>query len=291
MKNGNTDRAIGSGRKRKTSDSADRLIVLQVKRNRFTTAEEIREATGLENVSNKTIRRRIFECSEFASYWAVRKPFISENNRKKRVQWCLEHRDWTVEQWRKVIWTDESPYVLRFNCSQRVWRSANERYDKKCILASVKHDQKLMVWGCFTAHGVGDLHRIVGIMDKHVYHSVLVHHFRPSANRLFPNGDYIFQQDNDPKHTAIINKDYVKNKNIPTMRWPAQSPDLNPIENLWSILDRRLKDRKVNTLDELFKTLQDGWNKLDTDLLTRLCDSMPHRIEAVLHSKGMPTKY
>ena len=73
--------------------------------------------------------------------------------------------------------------------------------------------------------------------------------------------------------------------------WPAQSPDLNPIENLWSILDHNVRDRRPQSKAELFRVLQDGWNALDRDLLRRLVDSMPRRIQAVLDNNGWPTKY
>ena len=71
-----------------------------------------------------------------------------------------------------------------------------------------------------------------GIMCKEDYNSILVHHGKPSLQRLFPRGDSIFQQDNDPKHTANINKSYFANGEMTLLDWPSQSPDLNPIENL-----------------------------------------------------------
>ncbi len=219
------------------------------------------------------------------------KPFVSAVNIKKRLIWAKEHLHWTVEQWRTVFWTDESPFVLQYNGRKRVWRMWNERYDPRCIQGTVKHDKKVMVWGGFAAHGVGKLVWIDGIMDKDVYHKVLQHHAFPSAETLFPDKNYIFQQDNDPKHTAIINKRYLVNKKIKTFDWPPQSPDLNPIENLWSILDGRLKDRKPQSEQELFDMLGDAWYELPVDLLTKLADSMPRRCQAVIKNKGYPTKY
>ena len=84
---------------------------------------------------------------------------------------------------------------------------------------------------------------------------------------------------------------HIVDNQIPTVDWPAQSPDLNPIENVWSILDQKCKDRRPNNEDELFQELQHAWNNLPVDLLTELVDSMPHRCAQVIAAKGGPNKY
>ena len=179
-----TNRRPGQGRKRVTTEGDDRAILREAKRNRYISAREIKENTGLRLISDRTITNRLTASQVFQSYWASRKPFISEDNRKKRVIWARGHIRWSREQWERVLWSDESPFVLRFNKRRRVWRMANERYLPEATRGTIKQDTKVMVWGCFTVHGVGALYRVMGTMYKEDYHKILVHQMRPSARTL-----------------------------------------------------------------------------------------------------------
>ena len=285
------ERKHGSGRPRRTTGVDDRAIIRVMKSNRGTTADEILAALPVLNVSNRTVRRRITETGEFKSYWRINKPFINEINRKIRVQWCRDRLHWPIEWWRKVLWSDESPYVLRFNRKKRVWRRHNERYKPFALKGTVKHDLKIMVWGCFAAHGVGNLYKVNGIMESEQYKVILRDQLLPSAELLFQGKDYTFQQDNDPKHTSRATMAYMAELSIDPEEWPSQSPDLNPIENLWSYLDWTLRDRNCGNLEELWEALQEGWYALDWEYLTKLADSMPRRLQAVIDNDGYPTKY
>jgi hypothetical protein len=212
-------------------------------------------------------------------------------NIRKRVKFARAHLDWTPEQWREVLWSDESPFVFRYAARKRVWKIAGEYNHKSLFKGTVKHDKKIMVWGCFAYHGVGRLHCIKTIMDQKIYKQILMRQMLPSARQLFPNRIFTFQQDNDPKHTSHSSRNYLVNKNITLMEWPAQSLDLNPIENLWSILDKQTRERRPQTEEELFEILQNGWNNIPITKLNALVDSMPRRCAAVMKSKGLPTKY
>ncbi|CAJ0928226.1 unnamed protein product [Ranitomeya imitator] len=106
--------------------------------------------------------------------------------------------------------------------------------DSTCLIPTVKHGGGgVMVWGCFAGDTVGDLFKIEGILNQHGYHSILQRHAIPSGLRLV-GPSFIFQQDNDPKHTSRLCKGYLTKKEsdgvLRQMTWPPQSPDLNPIK-------------------------------------------------------------
>lgn len=280
------------GGKRKSTALVDRDIVIAAKRNRFISAPEIqRTVPGADRLSHSTILSRIKETGELKSYWAVKKPFISENNRANRLQWARDHLNWTVEQWRSVLWSDESPFVLRNQGRKRVWRMHNERYDARTTQGTVKHSAKIQVWGCFSSTGVGQFVNIEGILNQISYRNILQTHMLPSKAQLFGNGPFIFQQDNDPKHTAHSVRDWFEEHHVNVLPWPSQSPDLNPIENLWSILDHRVRNRTPNTKEELLQGLRLAWEAIPQETLQSLVDSMPDRCRAVIAARGGNTKY
>ena len=151
-----------------------------------------------------------------------------------------------------------------------------------------------MVWGAFCASGVGRFYKVEGKMKKEQYLKIVNQEAVPSGLELLGEG-FIFQQDNDPKHTAKIVKarfaELHEEGVLTLLPWPSQSPDLNPIEHVWGILDRKAKDRKCNTLDELMDVLRKSWAALPVDTLRSLIHSMPRRIQAVIAAKGGNTKY
>ena len=114
----------------------------------------------------------------------------------------------------------------------------------------------------------------------------------PSFKSIFPRGNGIFQQDNAPVHTAKVAKNALKDAEVKTLPWPAYSPDLNPIENLWSVMERNLRNRNPpGSITELRRMLQEEWNSLSQDMLRDLVESMPRRVRVVIDAKGGATCY
>ena len=151
-----------------------------------------------------------------------------------------------------------------------------------------------MIWGCMTYHGVGFMCKIDGIMNQHVYKDILQDKLLKIIDwyDMKPE-DVIFQQDNDPKHTAKSVQKQLEEQSFQVLAWPPQSPDLNLIENLWVTLKRQLNkyEKPPKGMIELWECVQVEWNKIEEDTCVKLVESMPKRMKAVIKSKGMWTDY
>lgn len=286
------ERKPGSGRKRKTTSRVDRAIVKSARSPDSPSADQIRVELLSKDITvcERTVRRRLHESGNRRCVCTL-KPWVCERNRMKRLKFAKKNVNLSIDDWKKVIWSDESKFVFKYAGRKFVWRRVDERHSPRCMQATVKGAQKsVMVWGCFSWNGVGSLHRVVGNLNAVGYRNILSRKMVPGAKDIAPS-DYIFQQDNAPIHTAKVMKNYFKNKGISVMEWPPQSPDLNPIENLWYILDHMLKERDVSSEQELFECLQEGWKNFPNEELQKLIESMPKRCALVIKNKGFPIKY
>ena len=163
------------------------------------------------------------------------------------------------------------------------------------VQKTIKHGGgHLMVWATMTYDGVGPIVGIEGILDAEFYREILEETLVPSlAIRNINIEEIFFQHDNDPKHTAKLTKRWFEENQIKLLQWPAQSPDLNPIENLWKELKRL-----ITLLKELPKSENDLWEKvrlvwlgLEREYCAKLVQTMPRRISSVLKAKGGYTKW
>jgi transposase len=195
-------RKKGSGRPRKTTARQDREIVRTAIRNRRSTSTWIKNSLKLK-VTTKTIRNRLKQAN-IKSYVAVKKPYVTPANIKKRLQWAKDHKGWSQDKWNSVLFSDESKITLRWQGQRLVWRRQNERFLPECMNGTIKHDKSVMVWGCLCSKGVGNFHQINGNMNAIMYKNILSTQMIPSAKKLFGENEFIFQHDNDRKHTATV---------------------------------------------------------------------------------------
>lgn len=113
---------------------------------------------------------------------------------------------------------------------------------------------------------------------------------KQSAEKLGIAENFHFQQDNDPKHTAHIVKEWII-YNVPVLEIPPQSPDINPIEHLWAEIGRQLSKYNINFKEVLKTKIFEVWNNIKEDITENLIDSMQRRLQAIISAHGGPTKY
>ena len=231
-------------------------------------------------MSQKTIKRRLKENGYFRGVYK-KKVVIKNANRKKRMSWCREKRWWNVQnQWSKVIFSDESQICVGENNRVYVWKKAGEGWRPDLVARQNGRKFSIMVWECFCFHGVGTLCRVEGNINSDKYIDILDTNLWPVIARHFPDGAYLFQDDNAPVHRSRITQEYIARNRIKNMSWPAQSPDINIIENIWLYIKRKLQSRihNINSADELFQHTLQIWQDINLNYVRNLYNSIPRRI-------------
>jgi transposase len=199
--------------------------------------------------------------------------------------------------WDKVLFFDEKTFWGSGFCGQ-VWvrREKGAALDPENCVHKKAHPVKVNVWAAFCARGQGYCHIYSEHLDKHLYKNILAANLLPSAQLHFSLApplleQWYFLQDNAPQHTSRLAKDWLHNKGITCLDFPPYSPDLNPIENLWSAMARAVEVQPADTLEELEAVVAQEWENVDKELMRTLVHSMPRRCQAVIAADGWHTQY
>jgi len=246
-------------------------------------------------IAARTVRQRLIQAGLKAKI-PRKKPYLNLKQRQKRVAWAKEHATWTEDQWGRIIFSDESKISLFGNDGVHyVRRRVGEENLPACTVPTMKHPVSVMIWGCMARDGVGRLKVLDGTVTARKYiDEVLEPKLARSAADIFGPGsqEYVFQQDGAPCHTAKICSKWFTDNNVEVLDWPGNSPDLNPIENLWARLKRLVAAKRPSNKTQLIEAIISSWHHTITkDELKALVNSMPRRCLAVIKSKGYPTKY
>ena len=280
-----------SGRPKILTQRASRRLRLVTRKNR---KQSLRRISGEFNMgldvkaSSWTIRRELQRIG-INSRVARRKPKLTKKHKRARLDWCRKH---VATDWSKVVFSDESSIELTPGKVERVWRSVGEEYIDDCITPTQQAGGgKVMVWGCMTADGVGQLKIIEGKLNSDGYISVLGECFLPDFGET--EDEWILQDDNSSVHRARKVTEWKEENNVQTLEWPAMSPDLNPIENLWDHLDKAVRKLQYppRSIGQLAAVLLLEWENISEDLCDNLVSSIPERIQETIHAKGGHTKY
>jgi hypothetical protein len=154
-----------------------------------------------------------------------------------------------------------------------------------------KFPTKIMVWGAISVHGPSRLYIVEGIMYSHQYVNMLDRRLKPQIREWFPDGqDWIFLQDSAPCH---VSKSGFANNEVELLEWPGNSPDTNPIENVWKVLKNEIHEQPITNRVELIARLIQVW--FDSPRIAKmyrsLIEGMARRVEALVKAKGGQTKY
>jgi transposase len=287
-----------AGRRKKLSETdvrhATRLVTGTKSATAVQATREIRQATG-KSVHPETVRRAL----KGQGLQAVEKkkaPALSEHHKKERLEFAQRHKDFTIEDWKRGIFSDE----VKINClgsdgMSWAWKRAGERRSSQLVKPTVKYGGgSLMLWGCMLWEGVGYCCKIENTLNGELYTQILddellktLRYYKKSVRQVF------FQQDNDSKHTCKLAQQWFKDHGFHVLVWPAHSPDLNPIEHLWAYLKRKLNEYEEppKGILELWERVEEEWEKIPVELCQKLIASMPERIQAVIDAKGDVTDF
>jgi len=276
------------GRKRATSPRTDRRIIRKVSNN-MVSCSEIHDQMNLK-VTPRTVLNIIHRSPEIKFRKCMRKPPLKQQHIKARLEWAMQAIENRVD-WNVITFSDEKKFNLDGpDGFGYYWHDLR----KESILFSKRHTGggSLMVWAAFSSSGKTEICFVEGRMNAAKYQDILENYLLPSYEDL--GGErMLFVQDNCPVHKAKSTMDWFAVNNIPLFCHPPLSPDLNPIENIWGILVRRVyaNGRQFQTSQELRKSISDEWSNLTHEELTPLIESMPRRVAAVIYAHGRHTKY
>ena len=275
------------------SERAERKMVRYSKINPRATTKEVLEAMCPDmDVSRRTVGR-ILKRGGLKACRPRKTPLLRPVHLKARIAFAKRHVDKDSLFWSRVLWSDETKIELfGHNNVSHVYRESGKAFLPKNTVPTVKHGGgSLMFWGCFASSGTGRLVKIDGIMNKEKYVEILDQNLKQSARDLSLGRRWSFVQDNDPKHTAKCTKKWFTDSKIDVLEWPSQSPDLNPIENLWRLLKVKLMKREPRNIAELEVICQEEWKKITVEECTILVENYNKRLNKVLALKGHTIDY
>ncbi|CAH2083903.1 unnamed protein product [Euphydryas editha] len=230
---------------------------------------------------------RLFKYQKYLS-----KPVLKVQHVTERLKFAEKYIKKGKNFWQHVIFSDEK----KFNFDgpdgfKYYWHDL--RFDRKIMSRRAHGGASVMVWAGITGHLKTELAYCSGRMNAANYRELLHEHLLPFIT-LTEDKNIIFQQDNAPIHVASTTKKWFEDFGIRILEWPACSPDLNPMENVWGILARKIYDQEkpqINNISQLKQRLQSCWSEISPKLLNELIDSLPDRLIEVIKNKGKWTKY
>lgn len=285
---GSIDNLARSGRPRKLNAAAKTFIDVQMRENDETTSHQIQKRLARCGV---TVHASTVQRSHKEQGWTLQNTqycqLIRDANKAKRLEFAQRVMD-TGDTFHNVVFSDECSISLQ-QFRRTCYRKIDEPAKRK---PKPKHPVKVHVWAGISRLGATKICIFEGIMEADLYCGILESTLIPFLCNTLP--DHRFMQDNDPKHTSRIAKAFFEENGINWWSTPPESPDLNPIENLWHELKFFLETQvKPTTKQELIDGIQKFWTKKVTpEKCNKYIDHvLQEAIPAVIAAKGGATKH
>jgi len=262
----------------------------------FATPRGLKRKLELD-VSARTIDRRLNEAGLYGRV-AVNKRRLTDDDKRKRLSFASGYSGWTVQQWDRVLYSDEAVIEGEGSCSGRRWvrraPSVIESLKSEHCTGKLPHPIKMNVWACFSGRGLGYCYIFNSNLDAKLLEHILDTHLIPSAALVFeqhPFEPWWLLQDNAPAHKSRSVQQWLHNHGIQLLDFPPYSPDLNPIEHLWADVETRVEQRAACTVEQLQERISEEWAATPVQLLESLSHSMPARCQAVIDARGDHTRF
>ena len=167
---------------------------------------------------------------------------------------------------------------------RRVWRKRGENY----YVSTIKYPVKIHAWGCFSNNGFGKLLLFARTLNSKLMCKIYKNGLLPSTKKWFDDNNTYWNllEDNDPKHTSKICKKFKVDNGIQSISWPSQSPDCNPIENVWGLMKLKINKQPPTSMKNFMERIKKEWKNLPVDFAEKLVNSMEHRIELLIERNG-----
>ena len=244
-------------------------------------------------VTTRRIQQILSESSKVRYSEMLKSPMLTVEHKIARLNWARRFVGRGDPFWIKVVFSDEKKFNLDGPDGMAYyWRDLRREPQRSSVRQN--GGKALMFWGAISFYGVGPLVVTSGRQTAASYCNTLEKNLPPFIAETFGEQmTWVFQQDNAPIHTAQLTRSWLTSENIRTLPWPARSPDLNIIENVWVELIRHVYKcgRRFETLEELKSQIRTAWANITTDYLFKLYCSMSRRLIQVIEKKGAETSY
>ena len=273
---GDNSRKLASGHPKKVTAHKSRAIAQYLHHNpRLSTRNLVIKLTNnVTKVSHMAVSRHLTRLG-YKNSLPLKTPMLTAAHKESRVSWATRHLN---DSWETTLFSNVTVFQLFRN-------TITQWYKGERLVQRIPKDRtKIFAWGGFCIRGKTSLFCFRNIMNANFYVDILQSH-KQEIDKLFRN-NWRFQQDNDPKHTSHVARAFL-NENFPeVMDWPSNSPDLNPIENLWAIVKRNVEMRMPKNLSELEQYMAEEWDRIPNSILINCIRSMRWRCEMIIENNG-----